>query len=98
MRVSCAGKREVPDPDAPAAHVRAAPVSEIGSDHRRKPCRGPAGILGTSAGRSEVAPELHVAVACSHLLLAVMFKAPLPATRVIARRLYSTRGMYLVLH
>ena len=62
-------------------------------------------ILGARriAGGSRAAPpkrpvknfrvvSLHV-VACIHRhLVAAMFKAPLPATRVIARRLYSSRG------
>lgn len=68
-----------------------APVSARHWRSRRKPCRG-SEASATEFWEEERWVSLHAVCISPSVLVAVMFKAQLPATRVIARRLYSSRG------
>ena len=63
--------------------------------YRRAPCRGSEEATGQYFWEVCASSVGRVYAACIPPLVLVMFKAQLPAPRLIARRLYSSRGWYL---
>ena len=64
----------------------------LGRLYRRVPCRGSEEATGQYFWEVCASSVGRVYAACIPPLVLVMFKAQLPAPRLIARRLYSTRG------